>query len=295
MSFLVALLGCSTSGGASQDPGSRSTSLAPPTTTPTAPDGRIAFEQGVDGKEVVRLVLLDPATGVVEPIPDGEHGYYPRFSPDGSMLAWSRLRADRRGIDGVYVHDLTTGTTRKVLDEGACPSWSLDGRWVVATADPPVRVEVESGDVEQIPGPTVGCRLEISEGRYLYTHADEKIQIIDGDRQSTAYEMPGCRLDTASLSPDRLRVAFARACPTSGDFGVTTMNVDGSEVISIVDGFARGTAWSPDGKHVSTALADPGDTLHSLRVLDASSPGPAEEIQPGPASNPSWGPSVAGG
>ncbi|MCB0958417.1 MAG: hypothetical protein KDB04_02700 [Acidimicrobiales bacterium] len=249
--------------------------------------GLIAFEQGVFGEDE-RLVFFDPATEKVTPVPGGERGYYARFSEDGSMLVWSRLREDREGTDGVMVHDLRTGKTRKIQEEGGgCPAFAPDGRSVVTSSAE--RIDLDSGKIDPLPGPKEGCRIELEDGRFLYTHHDDKIQLIDGDKIGTIYRAPGCRLDTASISHEGSNVAFIRRCKATDDFGVTVMGIDGSKPQSAVKGNCYGTGWSPDGKSMVSACVDAGETAASLWVFDLAGSAQPEKVQPSPVNTPTWG------
>lgn len=287
--LLLLVAGCGTSGG---DP--RADVKPKGTTTTTAPEadaGLISFEQGLYGEDE-RLAFFDPATETVRPVPGGERGYYARFSQDGSMLVWSRLRKDKEGTDGVMVHDLRTGKTRNIQKEGGgCPAFAPDGRSVISGAK---RIHLDSGKVDALPGPKEGCRIELDDGRFIYTHHDEKIQVIDGSTVTSIYEAPGCRLDTASLSPDGTKLAFIRGCEAQDDYGVTVMDVDGSNPTSIADGNSYGTGWSPDGMSIVTAHADKGENLASLWILDVAGKGAPEKVQPSPVNTPTWGPTAPG-
>ena len=299
---LVFVAGCGSSGGDSKNhrpPGSTATTTSTTattttdtaTTTTTAPKvdhGLISFEKGVFGADE-RLALFDPATKAVKPVPGGERGYYARFSRDGSMLVWSRLRKDQKGTDGILVQDLRTGKTRKVAADGGCPGFAPDGRSVVVGAK---RIHLDSGKADALAGPKEGCRIELDDGRFIHTYYDEKIDLLDGAKVTTIFQLPGCRLDTASLSPDGSKLAFIRECEAKGDYGVTVMDIDGSNAKSIADGNSYGTAWSPDGKSIVTAHADKDEKVATLWILDAAGKGTPKKVQPGPVNTPTWGPTA---
>lgn len=98
-----------------------------------APDGReVAFTAGTpDGLQVV---LYDRASKVERPLTSGPVGAArPRWSPDGSRLAYFRL-----GDPGRFVEVLDLATTRATtirvdgLASLSEPGWSPDGRFLVA-------------------------------------------------------------------------------------------------------------------------------------------------------------------
>jgi Tol biopolymer transport system component len=90
-----------------------------PKTTRAAPAGKIALMTAVGGD----ILLLDPATGKLQRLTDGID---PVFSPDGSVLAFTRWGTD----PGVWVRDLKTGQERKVIgaQKPRHPTWSSDGK-----------------------------------------------------------------------------------------------------------------------------------------------------------------------
>jgi Tol biopolymer transport system component len=100
-----------------------------------SPDGtRIAFQaspsEGVDTNGVYVTDIHGNGTKVTPGSTDG----YPAWSPDGATLAYA-------GADGIYLHDMQTGTDRRLTFCGKpenCgfdfePSWAPDGGRVVFT------------------------------------------------------------------------------------------------------------------------------------------------------------------
>ncbi|MDZ4257902.1 MAG: hypothetical protein U0974_00320 [Gemmatimonadales bacterium] len=78
-------------------------------------DGRIIVYNGQDG--ILRFVTLDgtPAPG----FPTDLRGLFPNFSPDGKLLAYSKLRDGIAGIDGVFIYRFSDGATWRLLPEGS--------------------------------------------------------------------------------------------------------------------------------------------------------------------------------
>jgi alpha-beta hydrolase superfamily lysophospholipase len=107
-----------------------------------SPDGRyIVFERAHAGSQDIAMI---PAGGagpdnallrtVVESV-DLSQCYTPRFSPDGRLVAFAWHRDGRMDI---ALHDLVTGDTRRVTDDGAVdldPAFSPDGRWLYFASD----------------------------------------------------------------------------------------------------------------------------------------------------------------
>lgn len=78
-------------------------------------DGRTIVYNGQDG--VLRFVTLDgtPSPG----FPTDLRGILPAFSPDGKLLAYSKLRDGIAGIDGVFIYRFSDGATWRLLPEGS--------------------------------------------------------------------------------------------------------------------------------------------------------------------------------
>jgi len=103
-----------------------------------APDGRtVVFVRNDTGQS--RLAFLDLATGDVEevaPLERLHQVYTPRFSPDGTRVAYSGWREG--GYRDIYVYDRTTGATQAItLDRhiDISPSWTPDGNYLVFSSD----------------------------------------------------------------------------------------------------------------------------------------------------------------
>lgn len=101
-------------------------------------DGRtVVFRRNDQAQS--RLAFLDLATGDVEevsPISQVGQVYTPRFSPDGTKVAFSAWREG--GYRDIYVYDRATETTERITADrylDASPSWSPDGRYIVFSSD----------------------------------------------------------------------------------------------------------------------------------------------------------------
>lgn len=103
-----------------------------------SPDGRtVVFRRNDQAQS--RLGFLDLATGDVEevaPISKIGQVYTPRFSPDGTKVAYSGWREG--GYRDIYLYDRATETTERITADrylDASPSWSPDGRYIVFSSD----------------------------------------------------------------------------------------------------------------------------------------------------------------
>ncbi len=97
------------------------------------PDGRLAV---TDTGGAFDAVLLDPATGQIEPIraDPATSEYAPAFSPDGRFVAYTSTET---GVDEVFVETFPTGGGKWQVssDGGNCPVWSRDSRELYYAAD----------------------------------------------------------------------------------------------------------------------------------------------------------------
>jgi TolB protein len=99
-----------------------------------SPDGEwIAY---TDGRFccAVHIVRLD-GTERHDLTVGGISGRWPRWSPDGTTLAWS-AHENGGSLDGIFIYDLRTGETRLVSSVTGKLEWSPDGEWIaVAMAE----------------------------------------------------------------------------------------------------------------------------------------------------------------
>ncbi|HYG61995.1 MAG TPA: peptidase S9, partial [Thermoanaerobaculia bacterium] len=102
-----------------------------------SPDGRrFAFVVSARGDN--ELAIVEVATRNIErriPIQDVGALWNPSWSPDGRSIVVSGARG---GITDLYLHDLESGTTRKLTDDlfsDLQPDWSPDGRTIAFVSD----------------------------------------------------------------------------------------------------------------------------------------------------------------
>jgi Tol biopolymer transport system component len=185
-----------------------------------SPSGALLAIDGESG-----VVVLDPSTGSTT----FTVGSNPVWSPDGSALAVLDPPPGS-GDRTLRIVDPASLSTRSTLSFAAIGglAWSPNGRWIAATGGEGsksiVRIDVSSGDVIQIEGPS--------------GHLDAAREI--------------------SWSPDSLRVAFVRYGGSGAArcddillcrIDVVMADADGSNavVVNRTRGQADLPAWSPDG------------------------------------------------
>jgi Tol biopolymer transport system component len=114
-----------------------------------SPDGhQIVFSDKEGDSQDIRI--FDMTTGQVTQVPGSQGTLFPRWSPDGRMIA-----AVAAGPDGLRILDRTTAKWTSFPVKGAdFPAWSRDGRFIYflrENQDAGVyRVQVSSGKVERL-------------------------------------------------------------------------------------------------------------------------------------------------
>jgi len=225
-------------------PGAETPARGLPPITGPAGNGLIAFARDGD------IVVGDPATGESEVIVDGEKGFRPLFSPDGTHIAFLRIRSfsPEGPCDIVVIR--ADGSDERVItptDDGVvCIEtfiWAPDNRGVVFE------------DYRE--------------------HPVNTLLLLDASGVADPISLPLSTefgTDATFLRPpDGDRLLVWGGAPTLG-----VMDLDGGDVVDLselsgleamgYDGFAD-PGWSPDGSRIAV-LARAGDDVH-LYVMES--------------------------
>src|SRR4051794_10363274 len=113
----------------------------------------LATQPGANGQIVFMRVQNDEQREIWTANPDMTHqvqltfdandGWFPKWSPDGTHIAFSSYRTDPDPNGGPEIHDVFTmradgSDVRQITDShgfNGKPSWSPDGRWLLFDAD----------------------------------------------------------------------------------------------------------------------------------------------------------------
>ena len=256
-----------------------------------AADGRLAFvRRPLFESEDELIVASGDGTEPVR-VAGGMDISQPAWSPDGSRIAFveGAIRFYDVGVSDctrpdpsfdqvpprLFVADVASGTAAPLIDlaspDGCVlpfpqPQWSPDGSKIALARRSLYLVDVASGQLTEIVPPSDiagaawspdGQRLAVVEapsdgapsGRVLVVSADGQ-GLVEIARQSGW-------VHGLAWSPRSDLIAFAAGEEEAQLFVV---NPDGSGLRSLAQGVKGGLAWSPDGRRLAVARADPSSS-----------------------------------
>lgn len=220
-----------------------------------SPDGkRIALVRGpekVCGGDIYVVNAQGGKPRRITSLSDSERGsglLSPAWSPDGKKFAFSLAAPGYADICGEYEIDVIdsdgsgrarlTRESRVGVVDGACHSWSPNGRWIVfAEPDAPFDwVVVMKAD---------GTKLR---------------------RLARTSLFAGCPV----WSPDGRRIAFVRGKPYYGVGDISgevyVVELDGGEKrLTRTHGTASSPTWAPNGSQLAFITADEADSIRTVR------------------------------
>ena len=209
------------------------------------------------GKDYSRIYLLNLSTNRRESLGEFDGQVLaPRFSNDGSKLAFSIIRG---GNTDIYVMDLSSRQLRRLTSDpgiDTSPSFSPDGSQIVFTSD-------RSGTAR------------------LYTMRADGSGQRPISRGGGVYTAP-------AWSPRGDLIAFTKQA--GGRFSTGVMRTDGSgERILSSSYFEEGPSWAPNGRYIMFARQAPGGDTR-LWTVDLSGRVVSQAGYPGRGSDPAWSP-----
>jgi len=225
-----------------------------------AGEGRILFSGRLpDPGAEYSLFTVDVATGEIRMVPGSDVGWpeTPEWSPDGSMIAFTREKTG-----GILVMDANGTSVRRLTDSGTDPTWSPDGSMLAFMDDDGIWT-VDVDGITQTWIAKGGWPAWSPDGSTIVFSGPEGLLVKDPDpdTEPTPLGVEGNRPDWA---PDGSMIAFSR------DDGIYVVHADGTSVreLTTARGFYLDPSWSPDSSMIAFAY----DARHSADCTESGCP-----------------------
>lgn len=151
-----------------------------------------------------------------------------RWSPDGRKILWESWPppGPDRVFTEIFVID-ADGSNKRKLADGYDPTWSPDGNMIAFAA-------------------------------FDVFFLDVFVMNSDGTGKRNISNDLAKNNRSPSWSPDGMKVAYYGVSDFNGHSGVYVVNVDGTGLLKLSEGFthAEGTSWSPDGTQIAFFRGD---------------------------------------
>ncbi len=247
--------------------------LGPPTSLEWATRSAFAswpmFDVSPSGALVVKLrgierdLLHVDLDGAERQLLSGESVWVPRYSPDGSSIAYGDW-AEGEGLHDLWLHDLNVGAeTRLTFDalDANDPVWSPDGRYVAFSYPTEVKdlyaVSVEGGGEPTLLLAGEGARYPSdwsADGRYLvFTHSTSEtgtdIWTLEFRADSVAQPFLATAFneEAAVVSPDGQWLAYQSNETGRYEVYIQSFPEPGNKRLASMDGGVH-PVWSLDGQ-----------------------------------------------
>ena len=264
-------------------------------------DTRVVFvaETGPKNRRLKRIAIMDSDGANLRYLTEGEATVVtPRFSPDGSRLAYTSY-AGRRAR--VWVLDIASGQKRLLVPGLAltsAPRFSPDGRRIAYALSSGGNTDIwianadGSGTPQQLTSaPGIDTAPSFSpDGRRIVFESDrggsQQLYVMNSDGSGQRRISFGGASGSPAWSPTGDLIAFVR----TGSFRIGVMRPDGSGERILTDGWQdESPSWAPNGQFVMFNRFTRGGQS-SLFAVNVGG-GPARRLPtPQDGSDPSWSP-----
>lgn len=231
------------------------------------------FTAAPNGTLVLRSGAIDAVSAMVVRPGGGERALFgapglwsPRFSPDGSRIAYARTPQDRTpGGRDIWVYSVREGTSARLtagLQGAVDPAWSPDGRRIVFSTNRGNNVDLMSISADGGEEPTLLLDREGAQYQATFTPDGKRIAFVDATRSSSSdiYALsldPGATPDplmasqffeqTPAVSPDGKWLAYQSTETGQPEIYVRSLAGSGARYLVSAEG-GREPAWSRDGR-----------------------------------------------
>jgi dipeptidyl aminopeptidase/acylaminoacyl peptidase len=255
-----------------------------------APDGRLAaVEWTTSGQHEIYLVPLK-GRGRARRITSGPEGkVWPRFSPDGSRLAFAQDYGGGEDFD-IFIYDLRTGATRNLTPDtpgeliNPTFAWSPDGKQIafvsnragafaafVITTDgtgEPRRVTQHAYSDYSVEWSPDGKHLAVNGQAKAQTAWTFIVPAEGGEPKVVSGPVGPVDAVQPRWSPDGGRLAFASNQP--GIYTIFTYDLATGELRQETDGRREAAEpdWSPDGKRLAFTWNEDGNVDVGVKELE---------------------------
>jgi len=229
-----------------------------------------------EGQRFAAAVVTDDGT-VIEVVEDRErrriadHGFWPRWSPDGQWIAFSTSNPEGGNghlfvirPDGSDRRQLTTAPTQMY---GLC--WSPDSERVIFTSDSRGSmnlwmVGVDGGHLEPVTrGPGSFSSPSFSRRRpqlvFAYSLIDDSILIADSPAAPVSVIARESDFFTSALSPDGRHVALVAEGPSRTP-SLSVVEIASGRRREVCDLRCGWTSWAPDGQSLIVTAPSPDES-----------------------------------
>lgn len=231
------------------------------------------FTAATNGTLVLRAGAIDAVSAVVVRPGGGERVLFgapglwsPRFSPDGSRIAYARTPQDRTpGGRDIWVYSVREGTSARLTAgmQGAVdPAWSPDGKRIVFSTNRGNNVDLMSISADGGEEPKVLLNREGAQYQATFMPDGKRVVFVDADRSNssdlhTIGLEAGARVDTLlatqfieqtpAVSPDGRWLAYQSTETGLPEVYIRSLTGSGARYLVSVAG-GREPGWSRDGK-----------------------------------------------